>query len=84
MYHYDGEMNGKEYWSNGNYGIWFTSNGYWVMSNMNNLGGDSGLVFGVSHKCPKNISWNEWSYFDQTAIIAALEGEFTWDCLGNT
>ena len=54
------------------------------VGSMDNLGGSSGFVFGSSHSCPKNINWNEWSYFDQTAIIAALEGEFTWDCLGNT
>ena len=82
-YHYDGELNGKEYWSNGDYGIWFTSNGYWVMNSIDNLGVSSGFVFGSSHKCPKNINWNKWSYFDQTAVVDALEGEFTWECLGN-
>lgn len=81
-YHYDGELNGKEYWSNGQYGIWFTSNGYWVMNSMDKLGESSGFVFGLSHSCPKDINWNKWSYFDQTAIVDALEGEITWECLG--
>ena len=86
IYHFEGSVNGRDYWSDGNFGIWFTGyHGNWALSAIGLLGENVGLLIGSStENCPTDVPDNAWSYLNQTtlSLVEAVVGEIKWECLG--
>ena len=87
IYDFEGSINGRQYWSDGNFGIWFSGyHGNWVLSAIGLLGENVGLLIGSStENCPMDVPDNAWSYLNQTtlSLVEAVVGEIKWECLGS-